>query len=67
MTTRKKECERVREAMSNSLAALPKRQAEIAEMLKNRLGAEDRKPEEKVEEVTLAPKGVVNTLSQNER
>jgi Tfp pilus assembly protein PilF len=44
MTTRKKERERVREAMSKSLAAKPSRQAEIAEMLKSRLGAGDRKP-----------------------
>ena len=44
MTTHKKERERLREAMSKSLAASPKRQQEIAEMLKNRLGVEDRKP-----------------------
>jgi ribosomal protein L22 len=49
MTTHKKERERVREAMSKSLAVSPKRQQEIAEMLKNRLGTEDGKPEEKVE------------------
>jgi hypothetical protein len=46
MTAHKKERERVREAMSKSLAASPKRQQEIAEMLKNRLGVEDRKPEQ---------------------
>lgn len=36
----------MREAMSKSLAASPKRQAEITEMMKGRLGAEDRKPEQ---------------------
>jgi hypothetical protein len=46
MTTHKKERERVREAMGKSLADSPKRQAEIAEMLKSRLGVEDRKPEQ---------------------
>jgi hypothetical protein len=46
MSASKKERERVREAMSKSLAASPKRQAEIAEMLKSRLGVEDRKPEQ---------------------
>ena len=46
MTTNKKERERVREAMSKSLAASSKRQAEIVEMLKSRLGAEERKPEQ---------------------
>ncbi len=46
MTTNKKERERVREAMSKSLTASPKRQAEIGEMMKRRLGAEDRKPEQ---------------------
>ena len=46
MTTHKKEHERVREAMSKSLAANPSRQAEIAEMLKRRLSAEDQKPEQ---------------------
>ncbi len=50
MATNKKERERVREAMSKSLTASPKRQEEIAEMLKGRFGAEERKPEEKVEE-----------------
>ena len=49
MTTHKKERERLREAMSKSLAASPKRQQEIAEMLKSRLGTDERKPEEKVE------------------
>jgi hypothetical protein len=44
MTTHKKERERLREAMSKSLAASPKRQQEIAEMVKNRLGTEDQKP-----------------------
>jgi hypothetical protein len=63
MGSSKKERERLREAMSKSLAVSPKRQQEIAEMLKSRLGTEERKPEEKVEEVTLAPKGVVSTLS----
>ncbi len=60
MGSSKKERERLREAMSKSLAVSPKRQQEIAEMLKSRLGTEERKPEEKVEEVTLAPKGVVS-------
>ena len=46
MTTHKKERERVREAMSKSLADSPKRQAEITKMLKSRLGVEDRKPEQ---------------------
>ena len=46
MTTNQKERERVREAMSKSLAAKPSRQREIAEMLKSRLGAGDRKPEQ---------------------
>ena len=46
MTTHKKERERVREAMSKSLAAKPSRQREIAEMMKSRLGTEDRKPEQ---------------------
>jgi len=46
MTTNKKERERLKEAMSKSLAASPKRQAEIAEMMKGRLGAGDRKPEQ---------------------
>ena len=50
MTTNQKERERVREAMSKSLAASPKRQQEIAELLKSRLGTDERKPEEKVEE-----------------
>ena len=49
MATNKKVRERVREAMSKSLAASPKRQQEIAEMMKGRLGTEERKPEEKVE------------------
>jgi len=44
MKTHQKERERLKEAMSKSLAASPKRQQEIAEMLKNRLGVEDRKP-----------------------
>ncbi len=44
MSTNKKERERVREAMSKSLAANPSRRAEIAEMMKGRLGAEERKP-----------------------
>ena len=46
MTTNKKERERVREAMSKSLAAKPSRQEEIAEMIKSRLGTEERKPEQ---------------------
>jgi hypothetical protein len=46
MTTHKKERERLREAMSKSLAAKPSRQAEIAEMLKDRLSIEERKPEQ---------------------
>jgi hypothetical protein len=32
--------------MSKSLAASPKRQQELAEMIKRRLGAGDRKPEQ---------------------
>jgi hypothetical protein len=58
MTNSKKERERERlkEAMSKSLAASPKRQQEIAEMVKSRLGAEDRKPEEKVEKLPAHPK-----------
>jgi hypothetical protein len=32
--------------MSKSLAASPKRQQEIAEIVKSRLGAEERKPEQ---------------------
>ncbi len=46
MAASKKERERLKEAMSKSLAASPKRQAEIAEMLKRRLSAEERKPEQ---------------------
>jgi len=46
MTTHKKERERLREAMSKSLADSPKRQQEIAEMLKDRLSIEERKPEQ---------------------
>jgi hypothetical protein len=46
MTTHQKERERLKEAMSKSLAAKPSRQAEIAEMMKRRLGDEDRKPEQ---------------------
>jgi hypothetical protein len=46
MATNKKERERLKEAMSKSLAAKPSRQQEITEMLKSRLGAGDRKPEE---------------------
>jgi len=46
VTTNKKERERLKEAMSKSLAAKPSRQQEIAEMLKSRLGVEDRKPEQ---------------------
>ncbi len=46
MTSHKKERERVREAMSKSLTAKPSRQREIAEMMKGRLGAGDRKPEQ---------------------
>ncbi len=46
MTTNKKERERLREAMSKSLAASPKRQQEIAEMMKGRLGTEEREPEQ---------------------
>jgi hypothetical protein len=46
---RERERERVREAMSKSLIAKPSRQREIAEMLKSRLGTDERKPEEKVE------------------
>ena len=46
MATNKKERERLKEAMSKSLAAKPSRQQEIAEMLKSRLGVEDRKPEQ---------------------
>ncbi len=56
MATSKKERERERlkEAMSKSLAASPKRQQEISEMLKSRLGTEERKPEQKVGKVTPA-------------
>ena len=46
MSASKKERERVREAMSKSLTASPKRQAEITEMLKSRISAEERKPEQ---------------------
>ncbi len=46
MTTHEKERERVREAMSKSLTASPKRQQEIAEMLKSRLSAEEHKPKQ---------------------
>ncbi len=46
MTMNKKERERVREAMSKSLAASPKRQQELAEMMKRRLGTDERKPEQ---------------------
>ena len=46
MTTNKKERERVREAMSKSLAAKPSRQEEIAEMIKSRLSAEEHKPKQ---------------------
>jgi hypothetical protein len=56
MTSHKKERERVREAMSKSLAAKPSRQREIAEMMKSRLGTEDRKSEEKVEKLPARPK-----------
>jgi len=44
VTTKKRE--RVREAMSGGLAASPKRQQEIAEMMKGRLGADKQKPEQ---------------------
>ncbi len=54
MTTHKKERERLREAMSKSLTASPKRQQEIAEMLKSQLGAGERNPEEMVEKVIPA-------------
>ena len=46
MTTSKNERERVREAMSKSLAASPDRQREIAEMVRNQLGAGERKHEQ---------------------
>ncbi len=46
MAASKKERERVREAMSKSLTAKPSRQQEIAEMMKGRLGTEDRKPDQ---------------------
>jgi hypothetical protein len=46
MATNKKERERVREAMSKSLTAKPSRQQEIAEMMKRRLGTDERKPEQ---------------------
>ncbi len=49
MTTHKKERERLREAMMKCLTITPKRQQEIAEMVKSRLGTDERKPEEKVE------------------
>ncbi len=44
MATSKKERERLKEAMMKCLAVSPKRQEEIVEMMKRRLGAEDRKP-----------------------
>jgi hypothetical protein len=44
MKTHQKERERLKEAMSKSLAAKPSRQREIAEMMKSRLGTEDQKP-----------------------
>jgi hypothetical protein len=44
MTTNQKERERVREAMSKSLAASPDRQREIAEMVRNQLGTDEQKP-----------------------
>ncbi len=50
MTTNKKERVHVREVMNKSLTAKPSRQAEIAEMMKGRLAADERKPEEKAEE-----------------
>ncbi len=46
MTSHKKERERLREAMSKSLAVSPKHQRELAEFLESRLGAEERKPEQ---------------------
>ncbi len=46
MTTNNKERERLKEAMSKSLAASPKRQQEITEMIKSRLGTDERKPEQ---------------------
>ncbi len=46
METSKKERERLKEAMSKSLTASPKRQQEIAEMLKSRLSAEEHKPKQ---------------------
>ncbi len=46
MTTNKKERERLKEAMMKCLAAKPSRQEEIAEMIKSRLGTEERKPEQ---------------------
>ncbi len=49
MGSSNKSRERLREAMSKNLTPSPKRQQEIAEMIKARLGAENRKPEQKVE------------------
>jgi hypothetical protein len=45
MTTNKKERERLKEAMMKCLTITPRRQQEIAEMVKGRLDAEGRKPE----------------------
>ncbi len=45
MATSKKERERLREAMMKCLRLTPKRQQEIAETVKSRLGAEERQPE----------------------
>jgi len=49
MATNKKERERLKEAMMKCLTITPKRQQEITEMIKSRLGTDERKPEEKVE------------------
>jgi hypothetical protein len=46
MTTNKKERERLKEAMMKCLTITPRRQQEIAEMVKGRLDAEGRKPEQ---------------------
>ena len=48
MTTDKKERERLKEAMMACHAITPERQRVIAEIVKNQLGTDERKPEEKV-------------------
>ncbi len=74
METNKKERERVREAMSKSLAASPKRQQEIAEMMKGRLGADDLRLEQSGKKKGLGGEvaessyaGAANTPSEKKR